>query len=295
MSGKALTWARKQQLKLSEKNLLVALASSFNEKKGYCFPNNKTLARWCSCSERTINRHIKSLVSKNLVQKEEMRNHLGYRIGTKYYLNFEQNTESLTDNLSGRDKQSLTDNLSIPNRQSVQPNRQSVGQDYIYKQNNKQKEKLKDFSLVYKSTEQTKQSEAEIKIIIGIQFEQLKKIFDDSYDIPNAQRLFKQICLEKKHPEEFAKFLITERKYQKKDYDKIIKGGEFTAAPCSLSKWLTDERWTDKIKPIGFKKKVSPYVKCGSCGEEYLKGSYCGRCAELRKPRTMRMERMIIA
>lgn len=277
MSGKALNWARKISLPSGEKSLLLVLASSFNDDKGYCHPKNKTLAKWCSCSERSVRRYIKSLISKNLIQKEEIRNQLGHRVTFKYTLNFDLNLDSLPDNLSCGKVQSLPDNLSTLPDTVSKPTGQPVRKDYII---NKiiNKKRNNDFSLVDNFNEQ------KTGTVLGVKFKQLIKIFKDGYDLHNAEKLFKKLCLENEQPLQFADNLILARKQQKIDFEKLTVAQKFVAAPCSLTNWLKGKRWLDTIKSLGDKKKLSPYVKC-KCGEEYLKGSYCRRCAELKKPR----------
>lgn len=284
MSGKALTWAKKiPGLTQGEQSLLTIIASSFNDKKGCCYPKIKQLAAWCSCSERTIKRHIKSLISKNIVQKEDVRNQLGHRVTSKYTLNFDLNLDSLSDNLSCGKLQPLSDNLSTLSDNLSRPKCQNVTKDYIINKNTNKK-KTKEISLVDKNKQQDEQQKVEA--MIAIKFEELRKIYDDSYDIQSAKKLHKKLCLENlRH--QFAQNLVVARKRQKIDSDNLRKAGEFVPAPCSLKKWLEGNRWLDIIKPIGLKKKVNPYVKCKQCGEEYLKGHYCGRCAELSKPRVM--------
>ena len=277
MSNKALNWARQVPLPMGERSLLMMLANSFNEKKGCCYPTNKILAKWCGCSERTIRRNIKSLISKNIIQKEEMRNQLGHRITFKYTFNFDLNLSSLPDNLSCGKVQSLPDNLSsLPDNLS-KPTGHDVRKDYILNQSIKPKENI-NFSLTDENEQQ------KLEIIIGVKFEELGKVYGDTYDLANAQKLHKRICLESKRSLQFAENLLTTRKQQKLDSDKLTQRGKFVAAPCSLTNWLSGKRWLDIIKPLGEKKKVSPYVKC-KCGEEFLKGTTCRRCEELAKPR----------
>ena len=278
MSNKALNWARKIPLLMGERSLLMMLANSFNEKKGCCYPTNKTLARWCSCSERTIRRCIKSLISKNIIQKEEVRNQLGHRVTFKYTLNFDLNLDILPDNLSCGKVQSLPDNLSsLPDNLS-KPTGHDVRKDYILNQNINQK-KTKDFSLGDNSNTQKQQT------IIGIKFEQLRKIYGDSYDIQNAKRLYLKICLEDDRPVQFAENLLKVRKQQIIDFKKQTSSGKLMPAPCSLTNWMKGERWNDIITPLGKKKKVNPYMKCKQCGEEYLKGTYCKMCARKSEAR----------
>lgn len=277
MSNKAINWAKKLPLSRGEKNLLVMLANSLNDKTGYCCPTNRTLSKWCSCSERTTRRYIKALISKNLIQKEEVRDPLGRRVTFKYTLNFEQDLNSLPDKNACGQLQSLPDILtSLPDKNDT-PTGHFDRKDYIINKN-KTKIKLKDFSLDDENEQQ------KLEIIIGVKFEELGKVYGDTYDLANARGLHKRICLESKRSLQFAENLLTARKQQKLDSDKLTQRGKFVAAPCSLTNWLSGKRWLDIIKPLGEKKKVSPYVKC-KCGEEFLKGTTCRRCEELAKPR----------
>jgi hypothetical protein len=281
MSNKALNWARKLSLKAGEKNVLRALADSYNDKKECCYPTEEKLAKWCGCHKRTIRRHLKTLISKNFIQKVgEFRNQLGHRVTTKYNLNFDLNLNSLPDNLSCGKLQSLPDNLSsLPDNLS-KPTGQNDRKDYIINQNINQRETC-SFSFV-DNFEQQKQQRLEI--FIGIKFDQLVKVCEDTYDLENARRSHRKICLENEQPKQCAENLLITRKQQKLDREKLIKSGEFVAAPCSLTNWLDGKRWLDIIKPLGQKKKTTPYVRC-RCGEDYLRGSYCMTCAELKKPR----------
>lgn len=279
MSNKALNWAEKITLPRGEKTLLLILANKFNEKDGYCHPKTKTLAYWCSCSKRSIKRYIKSLVSKNIIQTEEFRNQLGHRICLKYYLNFDLNLNSLSDTVTPRLNNplvtrcpSLSDTVSKPKCHN------GTKAPYILNQNINQK-KNKDFSLVDKNEQQ------KLEFLIGVKFEELRKVYGDSYDIPNAQRLHKKLCLENARPLQFAENLIIVRKQQKLDSDSFKKLGEFIAAPCSLTNWLQGDRWLDTVKPLGERKKVNLCIKCKSCGEEYLKGTYCKICARKSEAR----------
>ena len=278
MSNKALNWARRLPLKPGEKSVLKALADSYNDKKECCYPKNEKIAKWCGYHKRTVTRHIQSLISKNIIQKEDVRNQLGHRVTSKYTLNFDLNLDSLSDNLSCGQLQSLSDNLSTLSDNLSIPKCQTVTKDYILNQSIKPKEN-KEISLLDNFNEQ------KIQTAIGIKFEQLRKIYGDSYDIENARRLHEKLCLENEHPLEFADNLVKARKQQIIDFKKLNKAGKFVQAPCSLTNWLKGKRWLDIIKSLGEKKKASPYVKCKSCGEEFLKGTSCRRCEELTKPR----------
>jgi len=283
MSNKAINWARDIELPPGEKTALMMLANSFNEKKGYCYPTNKTLAKWCGCKDRTIRRYIKSLISKNLIQKiGEIRNHKGHRETTKYSLNFDQKLDSLPDNNACGQLPSLPDNYDTPTGQINQPTGQiDRCAPYILNQSKTKRETF-DFSLDDENEQQ------KLEIIVAVNFGCLVKFNGDTYDLENARRLHKKICLEDKYPEQMAENLLTARKQQKLDRDKLIKAGEFVPALCSLTNWLDGKRWLDVIKPIGQKKKVSPYIKCKThgCREEALRHqNYCTRCTEMAKPR----------
>jgi hypothetical protein len=280
MSGKALTWAKKIPfLKAGEQSLLNVIASSFNDKKNCCYPSIKTLAKWCKLTDRTIKRHLKSLISKNIVQKlEDIRNPLGHRVTTKYTLNFDLNLDSLSDNLSCGKVQSLGDNLASLSDNLSMPRCQNDTKDYILNKNINKKRNI-NFSLVDNFNKQKQQT------ILGVKFDQLRKINDDHFDIENARKLFFSICLKNKHPIRFAENLIKARDHQINEFEKQTKRGKLMPAPCSLTNWLKGERWNDIIKPLGEKKKVSPYIKCKICGEEYLKGTHCKICARKSETR----------
>jgi hypothetical protein len=272
MSNKALNWARKLPLKAGEKSVLKSLADSYNDKKGCCYPTMKKIGEWCGLTECTVKRHIKSLVNKNLIQKSDVRNQFGHRVTSKYTIIFDYNLNTLGIILSCGQLGSLSIILHALSIILHTPKYQNKTKDYILNQNIKPKEN-KDFSLGDDFNEQ------KTDIIIGVKFDQLRKVNDDHFDIKNAKKLFFTVCLKNKHPVRYAESLLKIRCCQIQEYEKQTKRGKLMPTPCSLKNWLEGERWNDIIKPLGDKKKVSPYVKCKHCGEEYLKGTYCKICA----------------
>jgi hypothetical protein len=271
MSNKIYNWAKKIKLPRGEKTLLLVLANSINDKNGYCYPTNKTLADWCSCSERTIRRYVKSLISKNIIQTEDVRNQLGRRVTTKYIVNFEQDLNSLPDNDACGQVQSLPDRLSsLPDKHDT-PTGQVVRQDYIIIKNNNQKNK-QELSLVDNFDWQKTDT------ILGLKFRECVKINDDTMNTKTAEKLYKQKCWEYERPLERADQLNKIRQYQIDKHKELSKKYKMPGIP-GIKNWVEGERWHDVIKPLGEKKKVSPYIKCSRCGEEYLKGSYCKICA----------------
>lgn len=281
MSGKALTWAKKITIPLMEKTILLVIASSFNDKKGCCFPTNKTLAKWCCCSERTVRRHIKSLISKNIIQKEDVRNQLGHRVTSKYTLNFDQNLDekvtktdkvlnSLPDNISCGQLQSLPDReSSLPDRES-KPTGQRVLKDYIINKNiNKNKTKKKEKNIKKRKKEPS----------ASVKFEQFYKHYPRHKDRSRAEAIFKKL-----NPDDelFAKIMEAVEN-QKQEY-KLKHEDNFQffkyAAP-----WLNGKCWTDEVDLYSIEKekqKRSPYTQCVRCGKEILKtlglGGYCEKC-----------------
>lgn len=63
MSIKATNWAYEQRLPPTEKSVLVALAHRHNAKTGQCNPSVETLSIMTGCSERSVQRSLRKLIS----------------------------------------------------------------------------------------------------------------------------------------------------------------------------------------------------------------------------------------
>ena len=68
MSNAAITWALSQTTgSPTSKLVLFKLADQAND-NGTCWPSQKTMAAHCECNRATVNRHIKKLVEKGLIE-----------------------------------------------------------------------------------------------------------------------------------------------------------------------------------------------------------------------------------
>ena len=64
MSLEAITWALRQPIKPAVRKLiLIKLADNADEKSGHCFPSVSGIADVCGCDSRTVQRHMKELIS----------------------------------------------------------------------------------------------------------------------------------------------------------------------------------------------------------------------------------------
>lgn len=66
MSNEAFTWAFKQDLPMTQKFVLVALAD-FADENGECSPSYDGLARQVGASARTVQRAIASLIASGYI------------------------------------------------------------------------------------------------------------------------------------------------------------------------------------------------------------------------------------
>lgn len=67
---------------VQEQNLYIALLSFYDKEKGYASPSYKDLKERAKISDdRTLIKHINTLIEKNLLKKETVRG-----VGNKYYL-----------------------------------------------------------------------------------------------------------------------------------------------------------------------------------------------------------------
>jgi hypothetical protein len=286
MSNKAYNWALNIPLKGGQKSLLLIIANAIG-KDGTCYPGTDTLIAWSGYSRRAVIQYINDLIDNKIIKRKYQHDKKGYRKKTIYCINFDLKIEKikrkiLNANIAPRKKKStsLSANNADLSANNADLSANNAPSTYIEPEYNPKKNH-DDFSV---DNFNDPEKGEKIKIIIGVKFEQLCKINEDSYNLQNARRLFFKLCLEKDSPLQFADNLIITRKQQICDFNKLTKSGKLVPTPCSLFKWLEGERWLDIVKPLGEKKKVSPYVRCG-CGEEYLRGGYCGRCAELKKSR----------
>ena len=277
MSNKALNWVKKLPLKPGEKSVLRVLADSYNDKKGYCYPTQEKIAEWCGYSIATVKRHLKSLISKNLVQKiEDVRNQFGHRVTSKYTMIFDQKMNFLGIILSCGQLKSLSIILYALSIILYKPKYQNKTCALYNKPYLNQRET--EESLVDNFNEQ------ETGTILGLKFREIIKINDDTFDLKIAKKLFREECLKFERPIERADQLVKFRQYQVDRHRELSKKYKMPGLP-GIKKWIEGDRWNDEIKPFELKKKVSPFIRCRRCGEEYLKGSYCNVCAERMKPR----------
>jgi len=85
MSVRASTWAWRQQVKSTERLLLVALADMADD-HGVCWPSVATLAERCARSTRTVQRVLQTLASANLICCEQRQRADGSSTSNRYVL-----------------------------------------------------------------------------------------------------------------------------------------------------------------------------------------------------------------
>ena len=210
MSNKSLNWALNIPLKGGQKSILLLLANAIN-KKGVCWPNTETLMFWSGYSRRSVIQYIKDLIDNKIINRKYEHNKKGYRKKTLYSINFDLKidqilSEILSANTAPRKKKptNLSANTARLSANTARLSANTAPEDnysidepkYNHKENH-------DFSIVDKN------EQAKLEILIGVKFEQLRKIYDDSYDLQNAKRLHLKLCTENKHPLDFANFLLT--------------------------------------------------------------------------------------
>ena len=293
MSNKAINWALEIPLKGGQKSILMFLANAIN-KEGVCFPNTETLMRWSGYSRRSVIQYVNDLVDEKIINRKYQHNQKGWRKKTIYSLNFDLKVEQISDKI-------LNANIapSCGKLTNLSANTAYLSAIFAYlsavfafhtieNRNINHNNNHCDFSLVDNFSEQTEQAkQTKIITMLSLKFRQMVKINGDSMNLHIAEKIFTEECLKADHPIERADHLILIRQSQVDETNAINDRGEFVPAICNLRAWLEGRRWNDIIKSIGAKKKVSRCVKCKTCGEEYLKGSYCKVCVERAKPRMM--------
>ena len=69
MSMKAFSWAMSQQVgDPTTKLVLLIICDHFNDSRGFAYPSQERLADFAECSERTVRRHIKSLLDMGFIE-----------------------------------------------------------------------------------------------------------------------------------------------------------------------------------------------------------------------------------
>ena len=69
MSMKAFSWAMSQQVgDPTTKLVLLIICDHFNDSRGFAYPSQERLAVFAECSERTVRRHIKSLLDMGFIE-----------------------------------------------------------------------------------------------------------------------------------------------------------------------------------------------------------------------------------
>ncbi len=69
MSMKAFSWAMSQQVgDPTTKLVLLIICDHFNDSRGFAYPSQERLALFAECSERTVRRHIKSLLDMGFIE-----------------------------------------------------------------------------------------------------------------------------------------------------------------------------------------------------------------------------------
>jgi biotin operon repressor len=87
MSIRHVNWALEQELPTPEKFVLVVLANYAN-KNGVCWPSQETIGQKTGLSRASVQRSIRSLKERGLIQVEARRKR-GYNHINRYYLNME--------------------------------------------------------------------------------------------------------------------------------------------------------------------------------------------------------------
>ena len=69
MSMKAFSWAMSQQVgDPTTKLVLLIICDHFNDSRGFAYPSQERIAEFAECSERTVRRHIKSLLDMGFIE-----------------------------------------------------------------------------------------------------------------------------------------------------------------------------------------------------------------------------------
>ena len=92
MSFQAMTWAVEQDLKHTEKMVLIMLANYCNHQTGRCDPAHKRLAKECGMSVSTLKRSIDKLAIAGLLTVEN-REQEGVSLPNQYHLHLEVGSE----------------------------------------------------------------------------------------------------------------------------------------------------------------------------------------------------------
>lgn len=92
MSFQAMTWAVEQDLKHTEKMVLIMLANYCNHQTGRCDPAHKRLAKECGMSVSTLKRCIDKLASMGLLTVEN-REQEGVNLPNQYHLHLGVSSE----------------------------------------------------------------------------------------------------------------------------------------------------------------------------------------------------------
>ena len=92
MSFQAMTWATEQELKTTEKMVLIMLANRCNHDTGRCDPSHKRLAKECGMSISTLKRCIEKLAEYGLLTIEH-REQDGVSLPNQYHLHLEVSSQ----------------------------------------------------------------------------------------------------------------------------------------------------------------------------------------------------------
>ena len=127
MSHDATNWAIKQRgLKPAAKIVLWHLCDRFNPDHG-CFPSQKTLAKDCEMSERSVRDQLNALEAAGLVMRQHSKTREGQFGSDRYFLAFEEDFPQRQNlpaakSASGKNTQSPAANSRQNQRQNLPPN-----------------------------------------------------------------------------------------------------------------------------------------------------------------------------
>ena len=130
MSVKAMAWAWEQDVPMSTKGVLLALADHADA-DGTCWPGVKGIAEKCRLSPRTVRYHLKVLRRMSLVIAEERRRDDGTQTSNIYHLPVNilpptlQSLSPYPDNLDRGRVQSLS-----PHEPSLEPSKELSSHPY---------------------------------------------------------------------------------------------------------------------------------------------------------------------
>jgi DNA-binding transcriptional MocR family regulator len=86
MSWQALTWATTTETEKPIQKLILMFLANWSDEKGCSYPSKRTLAKYCSCDERTVTRAINDLERLKLISIEFRKRPDGSQTSNNYFL-----------------------------------------------------------------------------------------------------------------------------------------------------------------------------------------------------------------